>query len=150
MIINGIEGQNLPVYGQGLNVRDWLHVEDHARALLKVLQLGKPGRSYCIGGKEERRNIDVVEAICELLDEMAPKSHAHRELVSFVEDRPGHDQRYAIDNARATKELGWHANESFESGLRKTVAWYIEHRYWWQSVRRRRYGGERLGKLVVI
>ncbi len=149
MIINGLEGQKLPVYGQGLNVRDWLHVEDHARALLNALNRGKPGNCYCIGGNEERRNIDVVQAICALLDELAPKAHPHRDLISYVQDRPGHDQRYAIDAAKAGRELGWRASESFESGLRKTVLWYLENRDWWESVRSGVYQGQRLGKLAA-
>lgn len=150
MIINGLEGKKLPVYGQGLNVRDWLHVEDHARALLQALSRGKCGECYCIGGNEERRNIDVVQSICSLLDELAPKSFVHRDLIDFVPDRPGHDQRYAIDAAKAQKDLQWRAQESFESGLRKTVVWYLENREWWQSIRSGVYQGERLGKLAAV
>jgi dTDP-glucose 4,6-dehydratase len=150
MIINGLEGKKLPVYGQGLNVRDWLHVEDHARALLQALSRGKCGECYCIGGNEERSNIDVVQSICSLLDELAPKSHAHRDLIDFVPDRPGHDHRYAIDSAKAQNDLQWRALESFESGLRKTAVWYLENREWWQSIRSGVYQGERLGKLAAV
>jgi dTDP-glucose 4,6-dehydratase len=149
MIINGLEGKKLPVYGQGSNIRDWLHVDDHARALLRALDVGKPGECYCIGGSEERRNIDVVEAICRLLDEIAPKAFVHRDLIAFVDDRPGHDQRYAIDAAKAERELGWRASETFDSGLRKTVQWYLDNREWWQSIRNRVYQGHRLGKLAA-
>jgi dTDP-glucose 4,6-dehydratase len=149
VVINGLEGKPLPVYGQGSNVRDWLHVEDHARALLKALETGKPGDCYCIGGSQERRNIDVVQSICSLLDELAPKAFPHRDLIAFVEDRPGHDQRYAIDSSKAGRELGWKARESFESGLRKTVQWYIDNSEWWQSIRNGVYQGHRLGKLAA-
>lgn len=149
-IINGLEGAKLPVYGQGLNVRDWLHVEDHARGLLKALALGRPGECYCFGGSAERRNIDVVESICKLLDEFTPKNYAHRELISFVPDRPGHDLRYAIDSAKATKYLQWRAQESIESGLRKTVAWYLDNREWWQPIRNEVYRGQRLGQLAAV
>lgn len=149
MVINGLEGRKLPVYGQGLNIRDWLHVEDHARALIKALHHGKPGECYCIGGNEERKNIDVVRMICSLLDEFAPKSYSHQDLVSYVPDRPGHDLRYAINAAKAEQELQWRTQETFESGLRKTVVWYLENRNWWQSIRGI-YRGERLGKLEAV
>lgn len=150
MIINGLEGRRLPVYGKGLNVRDWLHVEDHARALIKALENGKPGECYCIGGNEERRNIDVVSSICTILDEVTPKSFAHKDLMTFVEDRPGHDLRYAISAVKAERELGWKPRESFEGGLRKTVGWYLDNREWWQSIRSGVYGGERLGALAPV
>lgn len=149
MITNGLEGKKLPVYGKGLNVRDWLHVEDHARALLNALTHGKPGECYCIGGNEERKNIEVVEAICDSLDELTPKSYSHRELITYVQDRPGHDQRYAINSSKAQREIQWRAQESFETGLRKTVTWYLENRQWWQSLRSDVYGGERLGTLTT-
>lgn len=149
MITNGLEGKKLPVYGKGLNVRDWLHVEDHASALLSALTHGKPGECYCIGGNEERKNIEVVQAICDVLDEVAPKSYSHRELIAYVEDRPGHDERYAINSSKAQRELQWAPRESFESGLRKTVMWYIEHRAWWESLRNNVYSGERLGALAA-
>jgi dTDP-glucose 4,6-dehydratase len=146
-IINGLEGKQLPVYGTGGNVRDWLYVEDHARALLAVVTGGRPGETYCIGARSERTNLDVVKAICVLLDELAPsKAIGNREsLISFVADRPGHDLRYAIDPTRIRRELGWQPHESFESGLRKTVEWYLSNRSWWQAIREGVYAGERLG-----
>lgn len=149
MIINGLEGKPLPVYGQGANVRDWLHVDDHARALLKAFHVGKPGECYCVGGSQERRNIEVVQEICSLLDELSPKAFRHSELISFVEDRPGHDHRYAIDASKASRELDWQAQENFESGLRKTVQWYLDNREWWHAVRSGIYQGQRLGKLAA-
>jgi dTDP-glucose 4,6-dehydratase len=146
-IINGLEGKKLPVYGSGGNVRDWLFVEDHARALLRVVEGGRPGETYCIGGRSERTNLDVVKAICALLDELAPSRtiRRHEALISFVTDRPGHDLRYAIDPARICSELGWQPRETFDSGLRKTVEWYLDNRPWWQAIRAKVYGGERLG-----
>jgi dTDP-glucose 4,6-dehydratase len=146
-IINGLEGRKLPVYGTGSNVRDWLYVEDHARALLAVVRGGQSGETYCIGGRSERTNLDVVKAICALLDELAfNKTIGCREaLITFVADRPGHDLRYAIDPTRVSAELGWHPHETFESGLRKTVQWYLANRSWWQHIRNSVYGGERLG-----
>ena len=147
VILNALEGKPLPVYGKGENVRDWLYVDDHARALLTVIERGKPGESYNIGGRNERRNIDVVRRICALLDEMTPDpAIGPREaLISFVTDRPGHDGRYAIDASRMEGELGWKAEENFESGLRKTVRWYLDNRHWWERVRNGGYRGERLG-----
>ncbi|HET7037449.1 MAG TPA: dTDP-glucose 4,6-dehydratase [Thermomicrobiaceae bacterium] len=132
MIRAALAGQPLPVYGQGRQVRDWLYVEDHVRALLTVLERGKPGETYVVGGRNERPNIEVVEAICDLLDELLPDaSHApHRRLISFVPDRPGHDQRYAIDPSKLMDELGWRPREGFQSGLLKTVRWYLEHPEW--------------------
>ena len=146
MIINGLEGLALPVYGKGQNVRDWLHVEDHARALALVLTKGKPGQSYNIGGRNERSNLAVVEAIADTLDQVSPvKGLNRRSLIKFVEDRPGHDLRYAIDASKIETELGWRAQETFESGLKKTVEWYIANRDWWQPLRQTRYAGQRLG-----
>jgi dTDP-glucose 4,6-dehydratase len=146
-IINGLEGKALPVYGNGGNVRDWLYVEDHARALLAVVMGGRPGETYCVGGRSERTNLDVVKAICVLLDDLAPSSTIgrHESLISFVTDRPGHDLRYAIDPGRIATELGWQPRETFASGLRKTVQWYLDNRTWWQAIRHNVYGGERLG-----
>ena len=146
-IINGLEGKGLPVYGNGDNVRDWLYVEDHARALLAVVKGGRIGETYCIGGRSERTNLDVVKAICALLDDLAPsRTIGSREsLIAFVTDRPGHDLRYAIDPGRICDELGWQPQETFASGLRKTVQWYLDNRAWWQSIRDSVYGGERLG-----
>jgi len=146
-IINGLEGKKLPVYGTGSNVRDWLYVEDHARALLTAVDRGHVGETYCIGGRSERTNLDVVKAVCTLLDELAPDAAiGHREnLISFVADRPGHDLRYAIDPARIGGELGWQPQETFETGLSKTVQWYLANRPWWQRIRDHVYAGERLG-----
>ncbi|HUF56330.1 MAG TPA: dTDP-glucose 4,6-dehydratase [Thermohalobaculum sp.] len=145
VILNGFEGKPLPVYGTGRNVRDWLFVEDHARALWTVLTGGRLGETYNIGGNAERTNLEVVEAICDLLDELAPGERPRRELISFVEDRPGHDARYAIDASKVRAELGWRPRESFESGLRRTVEWYLANRAWWEALRSGRYRGERLG-----
>ncbi len=147
MILNALSGQPLPVYGRGENVRDWLFVDDHARGLLAAAERGVPGRSYAFGGRSEARNLDVVRAVCRLVDELAPDpAIGPREgLIRFVEDRPGHDLRYAIDPSRAERELGWAPEESFESGLRRTVRWYLENRAWWERVRSGAYRGERLG-----
>ncbi len=137
MILNALEGKPLPVYGDGKNVRDWLFVEDHCAAIRAVLERGRPGETYNIGGNSERANIGVVTAICGLVDEMRPPAGAppRRELITFVEDRPGHDRRYAIDASKIGRELGWKPAENFESGLRKTVRWYLEHPEWVKSVR---------------
>ncbi len=149
-IINALAGKALPVYGNGQQIRDWLYVEDHARALYQVVSQGKPGETYNIGGHNERRNIDVVETICSLLEELAaeqkPAGLAHyRDLITYVADRPGHDQRYAIDASKIAHELGWVPQETFESGMRKTVAWYLANPAWWQAILDGRYQGERLG-----
>ena len=147
MILNALEGKALPVYGSGANVRDWLHVEDHARALALIAEKGKIGESYNVGGSAERSNLQVVEAICGLMDELAPDAGIgpRRGLIAFVADRPGHDQRYAIDATKIERELGWRPQESFESGLRKTVSWYLANRDWWDRIRSGVYRGERLG-----
>ncbi|PWC40890.1 dTDP-glucose 4,6-dehydratase [Azospirillum sp. TSO35-2] len=145
VILKGLAGEPLPVYGKGDNIRDWLYVEDHARALRLVLEKGRIGESYNIGGHNERTNLEVVRAICALLDEMAPAGAPHDRLISFVTDRPGHDKRYAIDAGKIERELGWTPLETFESGLRKTVAWYLENRDWWQAILNGSYRGERLG-----
>ena len=145
MILNALEGRPLPVYGTGENVRDWLYVEDHARALATVLLRGETGRSYCIGGRAERSNLEVVHAICEAVDATRPGERPRRELIEFVTDRPGHDMRYAIDPARIETELGWSARETFESGLAKTVRWYLDNEAWWRPIREGRYRGERIG-----
>jgi dTDP-glucose 4,6-dehydratase len=145
-IINALEGLPLPVYGRGENVRDWLFVEDHAEALLLAALNGTPGMTYNIGGGGERRNIEVVEMICDLVDELLLESgeEPHRKLINFVQDRPGHDQRYAIDAARISRELGWRPRHDFEQGLRKTVEWYIANRPWWEGIHagnyRQRFG----------
>ena len=147
MIINALEGLKLPVYGKGANVRDWLYVEDHARALVAAVLEGAVGATYCIGGRNEKTNLDVVETICALMDELAPneKVGARKALISFVADRPGHDLRYAIDAGKISSELGWEPRETFESGLRKTVEWYLANRSWWERIRSGVYRGERLG-----
>jgi dTDP-glucose 4,6-dehydratase len=143
-ILNAIEGKPLPVYGRGENVRDWLHVEDHARALELVVENGKVGESYNVGGRAERTNLQVVEAICDLVDERLGGG-PRRGLITFVEDRPGHDRRYAIDPAKIERELGWRAQETFESGLAKTVDWFLASENWWRPIRDGKYGGGRLG-----
>jgi dTDP-glucose 4,6-dehydratase len=147
MILNVLEGKRLPVYGDGLNVRDWLYVEDHARALWRVLEGGRPGETYNIGGNCERTNLQVVEAICATVDELHPGlPHApSRSLMKFVPDRPGHDRRYAIDTTKITRELGWRPEEDFESGLRRTVRWYIENPGWVERATSGSYRRERLG-----
>jgi len=146
MILRTLGRKPLPVYGKGDNVRDWLYVEDHARALRLVLDKGVPGQSYNIGGHNERTNLEVVQTVCDLLDEMAPSPEGPaRQLISFVADRPGHDKRYAIDSAKITRELGWTAQESFETGLRKTVRWYLDNRDWWQAILDGGYQADRLG-----
>ncbi|MBW7967047.1 dTDP-glucose 4,6-dehydratase [Bradyrhizobium sp. BR 10261] len=147
MIIRGLSRDPLPVYGDGQNIRDWLYVEDHAKALTLVLEQGQIGETYNIGGRNERTNLHVVRTICDLLDDLAPnESGSHRQLISFVSDRPGHDRRYAIDASKLERELGWRAGESFESGIQKTVRWYIENKPWWQSILNRGYQAQRLGR----
>jgi dTDP-glucose 4,6-dehydratase len=148
-ILNALEGKPLPVYGDGQNVRDWLYVEDHVSALTLALLKGRPGQSYNVGGRSERTNLQVVHAICDLLDELSPTRQSRRELISFVADRPGHDRRYAIDPSKIQAELGWTPAESFESGLRKTIRWYLDNEAWWQPLRDRVYNGERLGLINV-
>jgi dTDP-glucose 4,6-dehydratase len=147
MIQNALAGKPLPVYGRGENVRDWLFVDDHAAALIVALERGQPGETYNIGGENERRNIDVVHAICDLVDELAPNPAigSRASLVKFVTDRPGHDLRYAIDTSKTRRELGWRPSETFESGLRKTVAWYLANQAWCERVQSGAYRGERLG-----
>ncbi|AQQ02458.1 dTDP-glucose 4,6-dehydratase [Roseibium algicola] len=145
MILNGLEEKPLPVYGAGANIRDWLHVEDHADALWLVLTRGTPGQVYNIGGDAERRNIDVVHLICDLLDETVPAVKPRRELIAFVTDRPGHDARYAMDISRIAAELDWRPSHSFESGLRQTLDWYLANRSWWEAIRSGQYRGDRLG-----
>lgn len=143
-ILNALAGRSLPVYGTGENVRDWLYVEDHARALDLIAEKGRPGEAYNVGGRNERRNIDVVRRICAVLDELAPTDVPYSRLITFVVDRPGHDARYAIDAARLESELGWKAQETFDTGIAKTVRWYLDNDWWWRPLRDR-YDGERLG-----
>ena len=145
-ILNALEGKPLPVYGQGQHVRDWLYVDDHARALLLIAERGRDGHSYNVGGDSQRSNIAVVRTICALMDELAPDSIGPRErLITFVTDRPGHDLRYAIDARKIRRELGWEPRETFESGVRKTVEWFLTNRHWWERIRADVYGGARLG-----
>jgi dTDP-glucose 4,6-dehydratase len=175
VILNALDGKPLPIYGKGDNIRDWLYVEDHAKALVTVVERGVPGRTYNVGGRNERTNLEVVETICSVLDELRPlalqesensgqKSDAHKqtsnlqslisqqklssykELITFVADRPGHDRRYAIDATRLETELGWKAEENFDSGIRRTVQWYLDNEWWWGPLRAERYAGERLGR----
>jgi dTDP-glucose 4,6-dehydratase len=144
--LNALEGKPVPVYGDGSNVRDWLYVEDHARALQLIAEQGGVGESYNVGGHNERTNIDVAEQICALVDELAPDTQGSRaRLITFVGDRPGHDLRYAIDASKIERELGWRPQETFETGLRKTVTWFLENKAWWQRIRSGVYRGERLG-----
>jgi dTDP-glucose 4,6-dehydratase len=147
IIINAIEGRPLPVYGRGENVRDWLHVEDHARALELILTRGELGESYNVGGRAERSNLAVVETICDILDgkQPLPNGRSRRELIEFVPDRPGHDLRYAIDPSKIERELGWRIEQTFESGIAETVDWYLDNEWWWRPIREGRYAGDRLG-----
>jgi dTDP-glucose 4,6-dehydratase len=148
VILNALAQKPLPVYGRGDNVRDWLFVDDHARGLTRVVTAGRPGETYNIGGNNERTNLQVVETICDLLDELHPPTgrlRAHRDLITFVPDRPGHDRRYAIDAGKLRRELGWRAEETFETGIRKTVRWYLDNEWWWGPIRAGTYAGERLG-----
>jgi dTDP-glucose 4,6-dehydratase len=144
-ILNALEGKPLPVYGDGRNVRDWLHVEDHVKALVLVLTRGRVGERYNVGGRNERTNLQVVQTICDIVDELAPAPSSRRDLIAFVQDRPGHDRRYAIDPSKVEAELGWRATVAFESGLRDTVRWYMDNRSWWEPLRAGVYRGERLG-----
>jgi dTDP-glucose 4,6-dehydratase len=146
-ILNALEGRDLPVYGNGVNVRDWLYVEDHARALHLIASQGRLGEKYNVGGRNERQNIDVVRCICDLMDEFSPKEKSHSELITFVTDRPGHDARYAIDATKLETELGWKAQENFDSGIKSTVRWYLDNEWWWKPLRDGVYSGERLGVL---
>jgi dTDP-glucose 4,6-dehydratase len=145
VILNALGGRPIPVYGAGENVRDWLYVEDHARALLAIVAKGRIGESYNVGGNAEVRNIDLVRTICGLMDEMVPDGAPHERLIAFVADRPGHDFRYAIDASKIRAELGWAPSVTLEEGLRRTVAWYLENRDWWQAIQARGHRMERIG-----
>ena len=145
MILNALDGKPLPVYGNGSNVRDWLYVDDHARALLTILEKGRPGETYNVGGRNERRNIDVVRRISAIMDEVHSAGAPHERLITYVTDRPGHDHRYAIDATKLETELGWRAEETFDTGIAKTVHWYLDNRRWWEPLRQKVYGGQRLG-----
>jgi dTDP-glucose 4,6-dehydratase len=150
IILNALAGNPLPVYGRGNQVRDWLFVEDHARALVLVSMFGEAGETYNIGGHNEKKNIDVVHALCDLLEELNPEKPAsiskYSELITFVKDRPGHDMRYAIDASKIERELGWRPRETLETGLRKTVLWYLQNRAWWQRVMDGDYRLDRIGE----
>ncbi len=167
VILNALDGKPLPVYGKGDNIRDWLYVEDHARALVEVMEKGRPGETYNIGGRNERTNLEIVETICEILDELKPRQGhgaeregqadsdsmrcapcvvpSYKDLITFVADRPGHDKRYAIDATKIETELGWKAHETFDAGIRRTIEWYLENESWWKPIREGRSAGERLG-----
>ena len=147
IILNAMDGKPLPIYGEGINIRDWLYVEDHARALDLIASRGRLGEKYNVGGRNERRNIDVVKRICSLMDELRPKATPHADLITYVTDRPGHDARYAIDATKLETELGWKAQENFDSGIERTVRWYLNNEWWWQPLREGVYSGERLGVL---
>jgi dTDP-glucose 4,6-dehydratase len=146
VILNAFECKPLPVYGNGANIRDWLYVEDHARALDLIAELGRIGDTYNVGGRNERRNIDVVKRICSIMDELRPQNQPHEKLICYVMDRPGHDARYAIDATKLETELGWRAEENFDTGIAKTVKWYLDNEWWWAPVRKS-YDGRRLGLL---
>jgi dTDP-glucose 4,6-dehydratase len=147
IVLNALEGKELPVYGEGRNVRDWLYVEDHAEALWQVATRAAPGAAYCIGGNAERRNLEVVETVCDVLDRLVPDKTigSRRKLIRFVPDRPGHDFRYAMDTSVIARDLGWKPRLDFRGGLEKTVEWYLDNAAWWKPIREARYGGERLG-----
>ena len=145
VILNALESKPLPVYGKGDQIRDWLYVEDHARALYKVVTEGKPGETYNIGGHNEKQNIEVVQTICDILQELRPQENNYRDLITHVKDRPGHDLRYAIDASKIQRELGWSPEETFETGIRKTVEWYLNNLDWCQRVQDGSYQRERLG-----
>lgn len=146
VILNALDRKPLPVYGKGENIRDWLYVDDHARALALVIAKGIPGETYNIGGRNERKNIDVVHQICDVMDDLRPHADgSYRNLIEFVTDRPGHDHRYAIDATKIETQLGWQAEENFETGIRKTVQWYVKNDWWWRPIREEKYAGTRLG-----
>ena len=146
VILNALDGKPLPVYGAGANVRDWLYVDDHVSALCLVNEKGAPGETYNVGGHNERTNLEVVQTVCRVLDELKPAAKPYESLIKFVSDRPGHDLRYAIDPAKLMGELGWKPKENFDSGIRKTVQWYLDNEWWWGPIRSGKYAGERLGE----
>jgi dTDP-glucose 4,6-dehydratase len=149
MILNALEGKALPIYGDGSNVRDWLYVEDHAKALVLILKNGRPGETYNVGGRNERSNLEVVQGICAALDTLHGDGAPHSQYITYVPDRPGHDRRYAIDATKLERELGWKAEETFATGLFKTVRWYLDNKWWWSPLRNRIYGGERIGLIAA-
>jgi dTDP-glucose 4,6-dehydratase len=144
MILNALEGRKLPVYGDGMNVRDWLYVDDHARALFRIIEKGRPGETYNVGGRNERTNLDVVHRVCDLVDKYSQGAD-RRKLIEYVTDRPGHDRRYAIDATKLETELGWKAQETFETGIERTVRWYLDNDWWWRPLREAGHGVARLG-----
>ena len=147
IILNALDGKQLPIYGKGDNIRDWLFVEDHAKALWLINQKGVPGETYNIGGRNERTNLQVVQTVCRILDELRPKTQGrYEDQIVFVADRPGHDRRYAIDADKLRSHLGWQPEENFDTGIRRTVQWYLDNAWWWQPIRERKYAGERLGQ----
>jgi len=147
MIISALEGVSLPMYGDGEQVRDWLYVEDHARALVEILERGTVGETYLVGGRSERSNLEVTQRICDVLDVLRPRSdgQSYREQIEFVKDRPGHDRRYAVECGKIERELNWGAEVPFDEGIEQTVRWYLDNESWWMSLRSGRYGGQRLG-----
>ena len=146
VILNALDGKQLPIYGKGENVRDWLYVEDHAKALWLINEKGVPGETYNIGGHNERTNLEVVNTICDILDDLRPKQQGkYSDQIVFVTDRPGHDLRYAIDSDKLQKDLGWRPEENFDTGIRKTVQWYLDNAWWWKPIREKKYAGQRLG-----
>lgn len=148
IILNCLDGKPLPVYGKGANVRDWLYVEDHVRALCLVNEKGKDGETYNIGGHNERTNLEVVKTVCAILDELRPRQDGtkYESLITYVTDRPGHDLRYAIDPSKLMNDLGWKPQENFDTGIRKTVKWYLDNEWWWKPIHEKKYSGQRLGK----
>ena len=146
VILNALDGKQLPIYGKGENVRDWLYVEDHAKALWLINEKGVPGETYNIGGHNERTNLEVVNTICDILDDLRPKQQGkYSDQIVFVTDRPGHDLRYAIDSDKLQKDLGWRPEENFDTGIRKTVQWYLDNAWWWKPIGEKKYAGQRLG-----
>ncbi len=149
VLLNALHGRELPIYGKGENIRDWLHVEDHARALAMIATTGTVGESYNVGGSAEQTNLQVVQAICDILDDIAPRGDgvSYRQQITFVTDRPGHDRRYAIDSTKVGRDLGWHPEFDFETGLKATIRWYLDHEDWWQPLLKEKYAGQRLGQI---
>ena len=148
-LLNALEGKPIPLYGNGSNVRDWLYVTDHVRALMAILQSGRVGEIYNVGARNEKSNLDLVTATCRMLDQMVPTTQSYERLITYVPDRPCHDQRHAIDSAKVETELGWRTLETFESGLAKTIRWYLDNDWWWRPLRQRVYGGDRLGLIAA-
>ena len=146
MILSAVNNRKLPIYGNGKQIRDWIYVEDHVNALLKVLFNGRSGETYNIGADSEKTNLEVVKKICQILDEKAPKDVSYKNLIQFVDDRPGHDKKYSIDSSKIKKELNWYPKESFEKRLTKTVSWYLENKTWWEKIFKNKYKLKRQGK----